>query len=63
MALRPLSENSAYISDVLWHSERRHMMLFIEGLVKPLRGWVKSLDPSTLQEVIKKERNLEIHLV
>ena len=28
-------------------SKRRRVMLFIEGLVEPFRGWVKSLDPPT----------------
>ena len=34
-------------------------MLFIEGLVEPLRGWVKSLDPPSFQKAIKNGCNLE----
>ena len=29
-------------------SKHRQVMLFMEGLTEPLRGWVKSLDPSSL---------------
>ena len=29
-------------------SKRRRVMLFVEGLVEPLKGWVKSLDPLAL---------------
>jgi hypothetical protein len=40
-------------------SERRQVMLFMEGLTEPLRGWVKSLDPSSLQLAMRKARDLE----
>ena len=33
------------VYDILEH---KRMMLFMEGLVELLRGWVKSLDPSSL---------------
>jgi hypothetical protein len=35
------------VSDV---SQARLMMLFIEGLMEPLRGWIKAFKPSNLQE-------------
>jgi hypothetical protein len=40
-------------------SESRLMMLFSEGLTKPLRGWVKDFKPTTLQDAIWKTRDLE----
>lgn len=40
-------------------SKRRRVMMFFEGLAEPLKGWVKSLDPGSLQEAMKKARNLE----
>ena len=39
-------------------SERRLVVLFMDGLSEPLRGWVKGHDPTTLQEVTKKARDL-----
>lgn len=39
-------------------SERRRVMLSMEGLTEPLRGWVKSLDPSSLQVAMRKARDL-----
>lgn len=35
-------------------------MLFIEGLLEPLRGWVKAFDPPALQEAMKKARSMEL---
>jgi hypothetical protein len=35
-------------------SEHRLVMLFMEGLVEPLRGWVKDFRPNTLNEAIVK---------
>jgi hypothetical protein len=34
------------------------MMLFTEGLMEPLRGWVKAFKPTTLQDAIWKMRDL-----
>jgi hypothetical protein len=39
-------------------SELRLVMLFIEGLTKPLRGWVKAYRPHTLQDAIRCARDL-----
>jgi hypothetical protein len=39
-------------------SEARLIMLFIEGLTEPLRGWVKAYKPHTLQDVILRTRDL-----
>jgi hypothetical protein len=33
-------------------------MLFIEGLTEPLRGWVKAYRPHTLQDAIRRTRDL-----
>lgn len=40
-------------------SERRLVVLFMEGLMEPLRGWLKAFDPPTLQEAMKKARSME----
>ena len=39
--------------------ERRLVVLFMDGLSDPLRGWVKGHDPATLQEATKKACDLE----
>jgi hypothetical protein len=39
-------------------SELRLVMLFIEGLTEPLRGWVKAYRPHTLQDAIRRTRDL-----
>jgi hypothetical protein len=39
-------------------SQARLMMLFTEGLMEPLRGWVKAFKPTNLQEAIWKTRDL-----
>jgi hypothetical protein len=36
----------------------RLMMLFTEGLMEPLKGWVKAFKPTNLQEAIWKTRDL-----
>lgn len=36
-------------------SERRLVILFSEGLMEPLKGWIKVFDPPSLQEAMKKE--------
>lgn len=40
-------------------SERKRVILFMEGLTGPLCGWVKPLDPSSLQVAMRKARDLE----
>jgi hypothetical protein len=39
-------------------SEPRLVMLFIEGLTEPLRGWVKAYRPHSLQDAIRCTRDL-----
>jgi hypothetical protein len=39
-------------------SPTRLMILFIEGLMEPLKGWVKAFKPTSLQEAIWKTRDL-----
>jgi hypothetical protein len=39
-------------------SSTRLMMLFTEGLMEPLKGWVKAFKPTNLQEAIWKTRDL-----
>ena len=39
-------------------SERRLVVLFMDGLSEPLRGWVKGHDPVTLREATKKAHDL-----
>jgi hypothetical protein len=39
-------------------SPTRLMMLFIEGLMEPLKGWVKAFKPTSLQEAIWKTRDM-----
>ena len=39
-------------------SERRLVVLFMDELSDPLRGWVKGHDPTTLQEATKKAHDL-----
>ena len=39
-------------------SKRRLVVLFMDGLSKPLWGWVKGHDPATLQEATKKALDL-----
>ena len=40
-------------------SESRLTMLFTEALTEPLRGWVKSYKPPTLQDAISRARDLK----
>lgn len=40
-------------------SKRRLIVLFMDGLMDPLRGWIKDLNPRTLQEAIKKSRDMD----
>jgi hypothetical protein len=39
-------------------SQEKLMMLFIEGLMEPLRGWVKAFKPTNLHDAIWKTRDL-----
>ena len=39
-------------------SERRLVVLFMDGVSDPLMGWVKGHDPATLQEATKKACDL-----
>jgi hypothetical protein len=39
-------------------SQQRLVMLFIEGLDEPLRGWVKAFRPTTLQDAIMKTQDM-----
>jgi hypothetical protein len=39
-------------------SEPRLVMLFTEGLTEPLRGWVKAYCPHSLQDVVRRTRDL-----
>jgi hypothetical protein len=39
-------------------SQSRLMMLFIEGLMEPLRGWVKDFKPTNLHNAIWKTKDL-----
>ena len=40
-------------------SESKLIMLFTEALTEPLRGWVKSYKPSTLQDAISRARDIQ----
>jgi hypothetical protein len=40
-------------------SESRLIMLFVEALAEPLRGWVKAYKPTTLQDAIGRTRDLQ----
>jgi hypothetical protein len=46
---------SVMVPDVL---ESRLLMMYIEGLTKPVRGWVKDFKPITLQDAIEHTRDL-----
>jgi hypothetical protein len=39
-------------------SEPRLVILFIEGITEPLRGWVKAYQPHSLQDVVRRTRDL-----
>jgi hypothetical protein len=40
-------------------SQQRLVMLFMEGLVEPLRGWVKAFRPTTLHEAIMRSQDMK----
>ena len=39
-------------------SERRQIVLFMDGLTEPLKCWVKGFNPTTLLKAIKKARSM-----
>lgn len=39
--------------------QRRLVVLFSEGLMKRLKGWIKAFDPPSFHEAMKKERSME----
>jgi len=43
-------------------SEHRMIMFFIEGLYKPLCGWVKAMKTMSLKDVISRTRDMEYAL-
>ena len=63
--MRQTSTPEAYIIDfqrmavmVTYISQQMLVMLFMENLVEPLRGWVKSFRPTTLQEAIMRTQDM-----
>ena len=46
---------SILVTDI---SERHRIVLFMDGLREPLRGWIKGFNPCTLNEAIKKVRDM-----
>jgi hypothetical protein len=63
--LRQTSIVEVFITEFQWVvvavtdiSEPRLIMLFTEGLIEPLRGWVKAYRPPTLQDAILHTRDL-----
>lgn len=43
-------------------SERHQIVLFMDGLKEPLRGWIKGFNLCTLNEAIKKVRDMATFL-
>ena len=63
--LRQTGTTEAFITEFQWVAmvvtdilEPRLIMLFTEGLTKPLRGWVKAYKPPTLQYAILRTEDL-----
>jgi hypothetical protein len=63
--LRQTDTTEAFNTEFQWVSmamtdisEPRLIMLFTKGLTEPLRGWVKSYRPPTLQDAILRTRDL-----
>jgi hypothetical protein len=54
-----ITEFQRVAMEVIDISEPRMIMLFIEGLIEPLKGWVKAHRPPTLQYAILCTRDLE----
>jgi hypothetical protein len=40
-------------------SQQRLVMLFMEGLFEPLRGWVKAFKPTTLHDTIMRSQDMK----
>jgi len=64
--LRQKGTPKAYITDSQWMtvmvtniSQQRLVMLFMERLVEPLRGWVKAFMPTTLHEAIMRSQDMK----
>jgi hypothetical protein len=64
--LRQTGTTKAFIMEFQWVamavidiSKPRMIIIFTEGLTKPLRGWVKAYGPPTLQDAILHTRDLE----
>ena len=53
-----ISEFQKVVVMVTEISEARPILLFIEGLVEPLKGLVKAYQPTTLQEAVSRTRDL-----
>jgi hypothetical protein len=45
---------------VTYISQQRLVMLFTEGLVEPLIGWVKAFMPTTLNEAIMRSQDMKV---
>lgn len=45
---------------VIGISEKRLVILFVEGLYEPMRGWIKAFHPPTLQEAMRKTCSIEL---
>ena len=48
---------SILVTDI---SERRQVVLFMDGLIEPLKGWVKGFNPATLSEAINKAKSMTL---
>ena len=44
------------VSDI---SEGRLVMLFVEGIIEPLRGWFKAYKPSSLQDAVNRAQDMQ----
>jgi hypothetical protein len=56
MYIEEFQRLSVMVQDV---SQSRLMMLFTEGLMEPLKGWVKDFKPTNLQDAIWRTTDLE----
>lgn len=43
------------VSDI---SDARLIILFVDGLTNPLHGWVRAYNPTTLQDVVTRTRDI-----
>jgi hypothetical protein len=44
------------VSDI---SEGHLVMLFVEGIMEPLRGWIKAYKPTSLQDAVSRARDMQ----